>query len=133
MHNMYRDTSMHAIVQALSTYRRLLWRKSLQSNHGMKWDLRSPYQIRSPLQFRFPINPGLQHPPPPPPFNPLNIIVCRSFELPSNRHMPLYGHPPFLYFFQIPHFWQDFSDNIAPVKCWINTKVNSCGKVSFHF
>ena len=58
----------------------------------------------------------------------LSISVCRRFEPPFYRH-PLYGHPSFLYYLQTSCLWQDFSDNIAPMKYRITTKINSCGKV----
>ena len=35
----------------------------------------------------------------------------------------------FYNFFQIPRFLEDFSDNIAPMKSKIKTKINSLGKV----
>ena len=41
---------------------------------------------------------------------------------------PLYGHPS-----QIPHFWQAFCDNVAPMKFRTNTKINSCGKLIYSF
>ena len=42
----------------------------------------------------------------------------------------LYGHPPCFYLFlQTPCFWQDVFNNIAPMKCWLDTKINSRGKV----
>ena len=42
---------------------------------------------------------------------------------------PAMSNPPFLYFLPNPTFWQDFSDNIAPLKHEMNTQINSCGKV----
>ena len=66
------------------------------------------------------------------------FIVCRRFEpsTPPFYWHPLHGHPPpsplFLYFFfPKPRFWIDFSDNIAPVKYRISTKINSCSKVIY--
>ena len=42
---------------------------------------------------------------------------------------PLYDHSPFLSFFWTPCFWQQFFDNVTPMKYRINIKINSCGKV----
>ena len=39
--------------------------------------------------------------------------------------------PLFIFFFPKPRFWIDFSDNIAPVKDRISTKINSCSKVIY--
>ena len=59
-------------------------------------------------------------------------IVCRGFEPPSkdNPAPPIWPSSPFLIFpnASLP-FWQDFYDNISPLKYQINTKTNSCGKV----
>ena len=58
--------------------------------------------------------------PPPPTFQCLNIILYRRFEplfwRQASPHPTLNGHPYFLYFFQIPCVWQDFSDNIFLMK-----------------
>ena len=98
----------------------------------MKRGLRSTLSNQVPLQFRPPGNSGLQGPP-------LSLsgvyiyVVCRRSEPLFYRKPPLYGYPPFLYFFQTHCFWQDFSGYIAPMKYQINTKINSCGKVIFSF
>ena len=63
----------------------------------------------------------------------VEVVVCRRSEPLFYRKPPLYGYPPFLYFFQTHCFWQDFSGYIAPMKYQINTKINSCGKVIFSF
>ena len=54
------------------------------------------------------------------------------------RTPPLYGKAPYMtippfYLFSEPRFRQDFFDNITPMKYWINTKINSCGKVNSSF
>ena len=87
------------------------------------------FQNRSPFNLFSPSNSGLQGPP----FQPLNIIVCRRFEPSPSMDSPLYGHPPFYIFFQTLHFWQDFYINIAPMKYRINTKRNSFGKIISSF
>ena len=65
------------------------------------------------------------------------FIVCGRFEPspPPFYWHPLHGHPPppplFIFFFPKPRFWIDVSDNIAPVKYRISTKINSCSKVIY--
>ena len=56
------------------------------------------FQNRSPFNLFSPSNSGLQGPP----FQPLNIIVCRRFEPSPSMDNPLYGHPPFYVFFPNP-------------------------------
>ena len=63
-------------------------------------------------------------------------IVCRGFESPilEKTHF-LYDRPLFVFLPVLhphhPSFLQDFSENIGPLKYWINTKINSCGNVNF--
>ena len=55
-------------------------------------------------------------------------------EMPNNFEPHFYGHPPpLIYPLRTPRPWQDASDNIAPLKYQINTKINSCGKVISSF
>ena len=42
---------------------------------------------------------------------------------------PIWSSPHFYLFFQTPRFWQDFFNNIIPMKYWIDTEINSRGKV----
>ena len=78
------------------------------ANWGRKWMV-----WRSTLQFRSPSNSGLKSPH----FQPVNIIDMAIF--------------PFLYFSNPPLSSPKFSGNVTPMKCRINTKINSCGKVKF--
>ena len=79
-----------------------------------------------PLQFRSPSNSGLQGSP----FQPLNIIVYRSFESPFYKQLPaLYGHPPFYIFFKPPllvRLFRQYRLNEIPNK---HKNKLSCGKV----
>ena len=86
-----------------------------------------------PFKSGFPSNSGLQASPLSPPFS-LSISQCGEGLSISSIDTPPFMVilPPFI-FFQTPCFWQDFSDNIAPMKYQINTKINSCGKVIFSF
>ena len=51
---------------------------------------------------------------------------------PSSVNKPPYMAKVLLYifFYQTPHFWQHFFDNITLMTCRTNTKMNSWGKVS---
>ena len=42
---------------------------------------------------------------------------------PSIDNLPLYAHPPFIFFFK-PHHWQDIFDNIALMILGTNTKTH---------
>ena len=51
------------------------------------------------------------------------LIMCRRFEPSFYKQPPYKAIPHFSYFFRTHCFWQDFPDNIAPVKYRINTKI----------
>ena len=105
-------------------YRLIKRKKYYIYTHGIKRGPRSRPFKSSPHS-----NSGLQAPP----FQPLNVIVCKRFEpllysqtpSPAPTSTPPISHFNILYFSHTPCFWQYFSDIIAPMKYQINTKINS--------
>ena len=61
------------------------------------------------------------------------IILCRRFEPPFHSHPHPIWSSPLLHFFRTSHFWEDSSENIAPLKYQVNTNINSFGKVISSF
>ena len=62
--------------------------------------------------------------------------MCKRFEFPpfyiDNALAPI-SLSALLIFFPNPIFWENFFDNICPMKYQISAKINSCSKVTSSF
>ena len=85
----YITSKTHQILVSQPTF-------TCSKSHGMKMGLRSPLGP--------PSISGVQGPP----FQHLNIIVCRRFEPPILQTTPLYGHLTFYIFSKPPNFGNTF-------------------------